>query len=87
DAQKNLLQVRRWNSGSEAWIMFHFGRHQESMPIALSAGRWTKALDSAEAQWQGPGSPVAAEFESRGEVILNRPPCSVLVITRERQDI
>ena len=87
DTQKNLLQVRRWNSGSEAWIMFHFGRHQESMPIALSAGRWTKALDSAEAQWQGPGSPVAAEFESRGEVILNRPPCSVLVITRERQDI
>jgi maltooligosyltrehalose trehalohydrolase len=83
ERQMRLL-VRRWSGGAEAWIIFHFGSDIGSIPVSLSEGRWTRALDSAEKQWRGPGSPVAAEIESNGRVTLIRPPCSVLVLTRER---
>jgi maltooligosyltrehalose trehalohydrolase len=78
------MLVRRWSGSAEAWIIFHFGGDKGSIPLSISEGRWTRALDSAEKQWRGPGSPVAAEIESKGRVTLIRPPCSVLVLTRER---
>ncbi|MGD9364494.1 MAG: malto-oligosyltrehalose trehalohydrolase [Desulfobacteraceae bacterium] len=87
DEQTMLLCVRRWSSIAEAWIIFHFGCGHQSISISMSAGPWIKALDSAEKQWQGPGSRVAAEIESKGEVTLIRPPYSVLVLTRERNAI
>jgi maltooligosyltrehalose trehalohydrolase len=82
-----MMLVRRWNDTAEARIIFHFGSAQESMPVPISEGRWIKALDSAEKQWQGPGSRVAPEIESQGAVTLICPPHSVLVFTRERSNI
>jgi maltooligosyltrehalose trehalohydrolase len=87
DEKKMLLLVRRWTDTTEARIIFHFSSEQESMPVSLSAGRWIKALDSAAKRWQGPGSRVASEIESPGEITLIRPPHSVLVLTREGSDI
>ena len=84
DEQRMLILVRRWTRMTDAWIIFHFGSDHQSIAASISKGRWTKALDSAEKQWQGPGSPVAAEIESTGTVTLCRPPSSVLVLTRER---
>jgi len=87
DEEKMMMLVRRWNDTAEARIIFHFGSTQESMPVPISEGRWIKALDSAEKQWQGPGSRVAPEIESQGAVTLICPPHSVLVLTRERSNI
>jgi maltooligosyltrehalose trehalohydrolase len=84
DEQKMMLLVRRWSSCAETWIIFHFGSGLESIPVSLSEGFWTKALDSADEKWQGPGSIVAPEIESKGKVSLIRPPHSFLVLTRER---
>jgi maltooligosyltrehalose trehalohydrolase len=86
DEQKMMMGVRRWSRSDEAWILFHFGSDHDSMPISLSRGRWIKALDSAEKQWQGPGSSLGSEIESSGQLNLIRPPQSVLVLTRERED-
>jgi maltooligosyltrehalose trehalohydrolase len=87
DGRKKMMRVRRCCGSAEAWIIFHFGSSLESIPLSLSEGRWTKALDSAEEQWQGPGSIVASEIESSGKVSLIRPPHSVLVLTREKEDV
>jgi maltooligosyltrehalose trehalohydrolase len=87
DGRKMMMLVRRWSSSAEAWIIFHFGSGLESRALSISEGRWTKALDSAEEQWQGPGSIVTSEIESKGKVSLIRPPQSVLVLTREREDV
>ena len=87
DEEKMMMLVQRWNDTAEARIIFHFGSAQESMPVPISEGRWIKALDSTEKQWQGPGSRVAPEIESQGAVTLICPPHSVLVLTRERSNI
>jgi maltooligosyltrehalose trehalohydrolase len=87
DEQKMMMLVRRWSDTAEAWIVFHFSSAQGSMPVPISEGRWIKALDSAEKQWQGPGSRVTPEIESQGSVTLICPPHSVLVLTRERSNI
>ena len=87
DEKKMLLLVRRWSDTAEARIIFHFSSEQESVPVPISEGWWLKVLDSAEKQWQGPGSRVPAEIESQGEVTFIRPPHSVLVLTRERSII
>ena len=87
DEEKMMMLVQRWNDTAEARIIFHFGSAQESMPVPISEGRWIKALDSAEKQWQGPGSRVAPEIVSQGAVTLICPPHSVLVLTRERSNI
>ena len=87
DKQKLFMLVRRWSSAAEAWIIFHFGNSHGSMSVSIAKGRWIKALDSAERQWLGPGSRVAGQIESKGKVTLNRPPHSVLVLTRERGNI
>ena len=87
DEQKMMMLVRRWSTSAESWIIFHFGSGPESTPVSLSEGPWIKALDSAEKQWQGPGSQLASEIESKGSVRLTRPPQSVLVLTRDREAI
>jgi maltooligosyltrehalose trehalohydrolase len=87
DTQKLLMLVHRWSSAAEAWIIFYFGNSHGSMSVSIAEGRWTKALDSAERKWLGPGSRVASQIESTGKVTLNRPPHSVLALTRERGNI
>ena len=87
DEQKMLMLVRRWSRTAEVCIIFYFNDSQGTMPISIPEGRWTTALDSTEKQWQGPGSRVATEIESKGEVILIRPPHSVLVLAREKEGI
>jgi maltooligosyltrehalose trehalohydrolase len=87
DEQKMLMMVRRWSDTAEAYLIFHFGDGYGSIPLSFSEGRWIKALDSAEKRWQGPGSRMAAQVESKVEITLIRPPHSVLVLTRERGDL
>jgi maltooligosyltrehalose trehalohydrolase len=87
DEKKMMMLVRRWSDTAEAWLIFHFSSAPGSMSFPVSEGRWLKALDSSEKQWQGPGSRVAPEIESQGKVTLIRPPHSVLVLTRERSNI
>ena len=87
DEQNMFLMVRRWISSAEVLIVFHFGSSDASTGVSESPGRWIKALDSAEKQWKGPGTRMEAEIESKGEFILFRPPHSVLVLTREREEI
>jgi maltooligosyltrehalose trehalohydrolase len=87
DEEKMLLRVRRWNRCAEAWILFHFGKGSEAIQLSLSEGRWIKVLDSADAQWRGPGSNLATEIDSQGSVRLIRPPQSALVLSQERKDV
>jgi maltooligosyltrehalose trehalohydrolase len=87
DEHKMFLLAKRWSSSAEARIVFHFGVGPGSLPISIPEGRWRKALDSAEKQWGGPGTRLETDIESKGESVLFRPPHSVLVLTREREDI
>jgi maltooligosyltrehalose trehalohydrolase len=87
DEHKMFLVVRRWSRRTEARIVFHFGGSDASTGVSESPGRWIKALDSAEEQWKGPGTGPEPPIESEGEFTVFRPPHSVLVLTREKEDI
>jgi maltooligosyltrehalose trehalohydrolase len=81
--QGQTLCVRRWSAEQEVVLILHFGRVQASVRLPIPVGRWHKRLDSAEERWQGPGSPVAAEFEADGESALTLPPEACLLFVRE----
>jgi maltooligosyltrehalose trehalohydrolase len=79
---EKILCVRRWCDGHELWMILQFGRSPTSLRLPWSAGQWHKLLDSAEARWSGPGSPVSSEVKSEGEVTLTLPPESCLLFSR-----
>jgi maltooligosyltrehalose trehalohydrolase len=81
EPEKSLC-VRRWCDGQEVWMILHFGRVPTSLRLPWSMGQWQKMLDSAEARWYGPGSPVGSEVKSDGEVTLTLPPESCLLFSR-----
>jgi maltooligosyltrehalose trehalohydrolase len=83
--REKILCIRRWCDVQQAWIMLHFGRSPASLRLPWEAGLWHKRLDSAEARWYGPGSPVGLEVKSEGEVTLTLPPesCLLFVHTTE----
>jgi maltooligosyltrehalose trehalohydrolase len=78
-----VLVVRRWHKGSETVIIYHLNERAACVTLSIPPGRWKKALDSSEESWKGGGSSVAAVLESGGEVTLNLPPQSVVIIQRE----
>jgi maltooligosyltrehalose trehalohydrolase len=72
--EQHVLYARRWSEDTEAVIVFHFGETPVSLALPIPAGYWQKRLDSADAQWQGRGSPLSLELPSTGEVRLTLPP-------------
>jgi maltooligosyltrehalose trehalohydrolase len=77
--REKILCIRRWCDVQQVWMVLHFGRSPTSLRLPWEAGLWHKRLDSAEARWSGPGSPVAPEVKSEGEVTLTLPPESCLL--------
>ena len=59
-----VLWVRRRAAGAQALLLLHLGEAEAS--LAFPAGVWTRALDSAEERWGGPGSPLPERLESDG---------------------
>jgi maltooligosyltrehalose trehalohydrolase len=82
---EKILLVRRWRGNAETAVLFHFGSATESVTISLPRGAWRKRLDSADRQWQGPGSLVSGHLVSDGEMALTLPPCSFVLLETEQE--
>ena len=74
------LLVRRRAGGEEAFFVLNFSDKPGRLRLALSGG-WTKALDSAEPQWGGPGS-FAADRLAGGPAELALAPRSVVLYAK-----
>jgi maltooligosyltrehalose trehalohydrolase len=72
--------IRRWCDREEAVIVFHIGEEPVQAPVSLAEGHWEKMLDSAEAQWGGPGSAVPGTLVSESEVLMELSPYAFLVL-------
>jgi maltooligosyltrehalose trehalohydrolase len=68
---EKVLRIRRWADGSEVFAVFNFSEAETSIPLQIPSGVWRKELDSADNQWNGPGSLVPETVDSNGEVTLN----------------
>ncbi|UCD34268.1 MAG: malto-oligosyltrehalose trehalohydrolase [Nitrospiraceae bacterium] len=67
---QRLITVRRWIGGSEAWMIFHFGKEDRTLKAEMPPGQWHSALDSAEEQWGGPGTLLPASISGIQEITI-----------------
>lgn len=79
---EHVMVVRRWTRDHEASTVIHFGPHEVSLTVHFPRGTWIKALDSADRRWHGPGSALAEQFDSTGDVGLRLAPHSAAVFIR-----
>ncbi len=84
--QQKLLVVLYGSAVEEAAVFFHFGGAFTAITVPLSVGNWTRRLDSADEQWNGPGCITAATLISGGDVSVSLAPFSVVLFTRDRED-
>lgn len=81
--QARVLYVRRWWADAEAVLLLHFGQTETAVTLPLPSGPWHTRLDSAVADWGGPGSSVPSELLSTGEVSMALPPMACILVVRD----
>ena len=63
DAEKKVVYVRRWKDNNNTLALFNFNRLDmkvDSLPIEM---RWSRALDSSEEKWAGPGALLSESLQ------------------------
>jgi maltooligosyltrehalose trehalohydrolase len=82
DHHQKLIYLHRWRTeNSQAFIIYHFFENPADVEIKFPAGRWNKALDSAEKRWEGDGRllPDSYSFDLPSWVKVKFSPYSVVV--------
>ncbi|HEX9109707.1 MAG TPA: malto-oligosyltrehalose trehalohydrolase, partial [Longimicrobiales bacterium] len=79
--ESGTLLVRRWCNGSDVALLLHFGVDAD-LTLPLPPGDWTTRLDSASAEWGGPGSSVPGVIHSDGTVALRPGARSAVLLER-----
>jgi len=65
---------------------FHFGQTPAKLPLALPNGSWTLAIDSADQEWGGKGSPHAGKpLEAANVTEMTLQPRSFVVLETSEQ--
>jgi maltooligosyltrehalose trehalohydrolase len=64
---RRVLLVRR---GRRAWMAFCFSDTTQIITVPVPPGSWHRLVCSSDGEWDGPGSSLAAEIDSTGEVTL-----------------
>jgi maltooligosyltrehalose trehalohydrolase len=59
-----VLWLRRFTPEAQTLLLLHLGESEAN--VTFPAGAWTRALDSAEERWGGPGSPLPERIEAVG---------------------
>ena len=77
------MSLRLWADQHEVWVILHFGDDEVTINTPLAPGTWRKILDSADAQWQGPGSKLADQLHCDGTANLKLSPHSAVVYQRQ----
>ncbi len=80
--EARTLVVRRRVLEGEAALVAHFGAGPATVAVPLPAGSWRCLLDTAAAEWGGPGSRVSKEVASDGEARLAMAPTSLVLLDR-----
>ncbi|MBS0350249.1 MAG: malto-oligosyltrehalose trehalohydrolase [Proteobacteria bacterium] len=80
--EQEVICVHRWKPAhSQAFIIYHFSKKTADVDIQFPAGRWHKALDSAEIRWEGDGVllPDSHSLDVASGMTLKLSPHSVVV--------
>jgi len=80
---RKLLFLHRWMEDNEVMALFNLNNHQTSVTLPIPAGCWRKRLDSAEKHWQGNGSTVPEQLDSKEEGGLAFTPWAFALFIKE----
>jgi maltooligosyltrehalose trehalohydrolase len=70
----------RWTDRRHEMVMYcNLGKVPAHFNVACPKGTWQKLLDSADAQWRGPGSALPAKLDSDGTTSVDLQPESFAV--------
>jgi maltooligosyltrehalose trehalohydrolase len=80
-AAENAMVVRHQADRHSIAALFHFGQAPTTLPLALTVGTWTVAIDSADAAWRGKGaSSVPRTFDAATVTQVSMQPRSFLIL-------
>jgi maltooligosyltrehalose trehalohydrolase len=79
---RKVLLIRRWRDLSNVFCIFNFSDADTRLTIPLTEGVWRKALDSAEDQWNGPGTVLRERITLNEEVTVRSR--SVVLYVKEK---
>jgi maltooligosyltrehalose trehalohydrolase len=79
---KKIFSVRRWNGGSEVYLIFNFDNVDMKVSVSPITGQWKKFLDTSEEKWNGPGTSVPERIRQGDEITLKSMICVLYI--RER---
>ena len=82
DEPQKVLWIRRPGGGQETALGMNFSDRPAASVFPWPTDRWTKLLDSAEADWGGPGSLVPAILPAEPSFNLTLPPHSLILLVR-----
>jgi maltooligosyltrehalose trehalohydrolase len=75
--EQNVLLWQRRHEWGEIHALLNFSRDPETILLPAPRRTWTKVLDSADTQWDGPGA--SAPQSIRGAEAVTLPPRSIVV--------
>jgi maltooligosyltrehalose trehalohydrolase len=87
DEKRRTLVVRRWAGDSEAVLAFNFSETRRTIAAPAPVGRWVKAVDSADSDWDGPGGSVGEAVETDGEVTVDLQPYAFALLIRSEDSM
>lgn len=79
--EEKIILVRRWKDSSHVFLIFNFDSADARITPVIPGGKWAKIFDSAEKRWNGPGSLLKKELDSKGEILIRGH--SLVVYSRE----
>ncbi|OGP15857.1 MAG: malto-oligosyltrehalose trehalohydrolase [Deltaproteobacteria bacterium GWC2_55_46] len=80
--EEKIVFLLREKKDSAAFALFSFNRDTARIPVPFPPGRWTRKIDSAGPEWDGPGGSLPAAGEGGAEQEVN--PLSFALYIRER---
>ncbi len=64
--KERVLLVRHWKDDEDLIVIFHFGTKASTVALPVPAGSWALRMDTADRQWDGPGSGLPALLHGDG---------------------
>ncbi len=80
--ESGVVTLLRRDDHGRAFVLFNFEKSRVDVPLFLPGGGWKRVLDSADREWNGPGS-TAPEVLRDGEHLTLRPESVVILAGEE----
>jgi maltooligosyltrehalose trehalohydrolase len=71
--EASVITMRRWDgfNASHAYVLFNFERNDVNIGVAMPEGTWSRAIDSSDSIWNGPGSLLPERIRNSDHVTMH----------------